>query len=65
MHRSFMASFAISRFNMIRFSSDLEKWKENIVDSNETNCHEAIAWIESLNAEGNTCTLTALQVRMN
>jgi len=51
------------RFNLIRFSDRCEKWREEIVDSTEQNCHQSIAWLASLAAHGNTCTLDALKVR--
>lgn len=30
--------------------------------ANEQKCHEAIEWISRLSADGNTCTLQAIQV---
>ena len=49
-------------FNLIRFSDRCEKWREEIIESNEQNCHQAIAWLANLAAHGNTCTLDALRV---
>ena len=51
-----------SRFNLIRFSDRCEKWREEIVESTEQNCHQSIAWLANLSAHGNTCTLDALKV---
>ena len=51
------------RFNLIRFSDRCEKWREEIVESTEQNCHQSIAWLASLTAHGNTCTLDALKVK--
>ena len=42
-------------FNLIRFSDRCEKWREEIIESNEQNCHQAIAWLANLAAHGNTC----------
>lgn len=48
------------RFNLIRFSSQCEKWKETIAEASEENCHRAIVWLTNLIAYGNTCTLDAI-----
>jgi hypothetical protein len=52
----------IDRFNLIAFSRACVTWQSNLVDSTEENCHEAAQWISQLTADGNTCTLEALQV---
>jgi len=51
-----------SRFNLIGFSRMCTSWKSGLVDSTEDNCHDAAQWISALVADGNTCTLQALQV---
>lgn len=40
-------------FNFIRFSDRCEKWREEIVEPSEENCHKAIAWLANLRAHGN------------
>jgi uncharacterized protein with von Willebrand factor type A (vWA) domain len=52
--------FRIS-FNFIRFSDRCEKWRDRLQEPTEENCHKAIAWLTSLTAHGNTCTLDALK----
>jgi von Willebrand factor A domain-containing protein 3 len=47
-------------FNLIRYSNNVEKWREGIQESSEENCHRAIAWLSNFSAFGNTCTLDAL-----
>ena len=51
-------------FNLISFSADVRKWKPEVVDPSPQNCHDAIAWIETLKAEGGTPTLTALSMAL-
>ncbi|CAF0842281.1 unnamed protein product [Brachionus calyciflorus] len=48
-------------FNFIQFSDRCLKWRERIVEPSEENCHKSIAWLASLTAHGNTCTLDALR----
>lgn len=48
-------------FNLIRFANRCEKWRENMVEPNEDNCHRAIAWLAESTANGNTCTLDAIK----
>ena len=52
------------RFNLIRFSGNCEKWKEQIQPSTQDNCHAAVKWASTLKASGNTCTLEALKVKI-
>ncbi|KAF6019954.1 VWA3A [Bugula neritina] len=49
------------RFNMIGFSKNVSKWMSKIALADEEKCHEAIEWISRLSADGNTCTLQAIQ----
>ena len=51
------------RFNVIQFSGSCRKWRENIQAPSEENCHDAVRWTSNFVANGNTCTLEALQVR--
>ncbi|XP_033630517.1 von Willebrand factor A domain-containing protein 3A-like isoform X3 [Asterias rubens] len=48
-------------FNLIRFSGDIEPWRNGIVEPTEVNCHDAVRWISTFAPVGNTCTLEALQ----
>jgi len=52
------------RFNLIAFSRSCSSWKPGLVDPTEENCHDAAQWIACLVADGNTCTLEALQVHL-
>ena len=42
------------QFNFIQFNDDYQLWRDNLVLPIEDNCHEAIAWISTLKANGNT-----------
>ncbi len=57
--------FKIFSFNLIRFSDRCEKWRDQIVESSEENCHKALSWISNLSARGNSCTLDALKEAFN
>lgn len=49
------------QFNFIQFNDDYQTWRENLVLPTEDNCHEAIAWISTLKANGNTCSERVLK----
>jgi len=49
------------RFNLIGFSKNVTKWMGKVTLAEEQRCHEAIEWISRLSADGNTCTLQAIQ----
>ena len=53
----------LPRFNLIQFSGACEMWETELVDPTEENCHRAVKWVSQLTANGNTCTLEALEVR--
>ncbi|XP_006823607.1 von Willebrand factor A domain-containing protein 3A-like [Saccoglossus kowalevskii] len=53
------------KFNIIRFSGNVEKWRHQIVDPLEENCHDAVRWVSTFVASGNTCTLEALYEAFN
>ena len=42
------------QFNFIQFNDQYQAWRETLVLPTEDNCHEAIAWISTLKANGNT-----------
>ncbi|XP_077979926.1 von Willebrand factor A domain-containing protein 3A-like isoform X2 [Glandiceps talaboti] len=48
------------KFNIIRFSGNVEKWRPVAVKPTDENCHDAVRWVSSFVAGGNTCTLEAL-----
>ncbi|KAL8584268.1 hypothetical protein ACOMHN_034953 [Nucella lapillus] len=50
------------RFNIIQFSGGCQKWRDSIQPPTEENCHDAVRWSTNLVANGNTCTLEALQL---
>ncbi|XP_071962568.1 von Willebrand factor A domain-containing protein 3A-like isoform X2 [Antedon mediterranea] len=47
-------------FNIIRFSADVEPWRPRVVEPTNENCHDAVRWLSTFVAGGNTCTLEAL-----
>ncbi|PVD38341.1 hypothetical protein C0Q70_00953 [Pomacea canaliculata] len=49
-------------FNIIQFSGSCKKWRNTIQPATESNCHDAVRWTSMLTANGNTCTLEALQL---
>ena len=51
-------------FNLVSFSSEVRRWQPAAVDPSRQNCHDAVAWIEALRAEGGTQTLTALSMAL-
>lgn len=55
-------SVCFTRFNLIGFSKSVVKWMGKATLADEQNCHQAIEWISRLGADGNTCTLEAIQV---
>ncbi|CAF4479917.1 unnamed protein product, partial [Rotaria magnacalcarata] len=48
-------------FNFIQFNDDYQMWRENLVLPTEDSCHEAVAWISTLKANGNTCSERVLK----
>nr|KAG5713595.1 hypothetical protein BaRGS_024643 [Batillaria attramentaria] len=49
-------------FNIIQFSGACSKWRDSIQAPTEDNCHDAVRWTSQFAANGNTCTLEALQL---
>jgi hypothetical protein len=49
------------QFNFVQFNDNYQLWRENLVLPTEDNCHEAIAWISTLKANGNTCSERVLK----
>ncbi|KAM9012396.1 von Willebrand factor A domain-containing protein 3A isoform 2-T2 [Ara ararauna] len=49
------------RFNLLRFAENTETWKECLVEATDETCHNAVQWVSTFHAHGNTCTLMALQ----
>ncbi|KAK7113358.1 von Willebrand factor A domain-containing protein 3A-like [Littorina saxatilis] len=49
-------------FNIIQFSGSCKRWRDAIQSPSEENCHDAVRWSSNFHANGNTCTLEALQM---
>ncbi|XP_078691175.1 von Willebrand factor A domain-containing protein 3A-like [Branchiostoma floridae x Branchiostoma belcheri] len=49
------------KFNLIRFSSDVDTWQVQLVEPTDEFCHDAVQWQATFVAEGNTNTLGALE----
>ncbi|CAF1040576.1 unnamed protein product [Adineta ricciae] len=49
------------QFNFIQFNDTYQAWRENLIFPTEDNCHEALAWISTLKAHGNTCSERVLR----
>ncbi|XP_010154088.1 PREDICTED: von Willebrand factor A domain-containing protein 3A, partial [Eurypyga helias] len=49
------------RFNLLRFAENTECWKECLVEATDETCHDAVQWVSTFHAHGNTCILTVLQ----
>ncbi|PIK60484.1 putative von Willebrand factor A domain-containing protein 3A [Apostichopus japonicus] len=52
--------FRRMKFNLIRFSGDIEPWRPVAVEPSDSNCHDAVRWVNSFVPAGNSCTLEAL-----
>lgn len=55
-------ALSVVSFNLVHFSKNCEQWRPNLAEPTEENCHDAVRWISTLVANGNTCTLQALEV---
>ena len=55
-------TISVVSFNLVHFSKNCERWRPNLVEPTEENCHDAVHWVSTLVANGNTCTLQALEV---
>ena len=51
-------------FNLISFSAELRQWRPEVTLPTRENCHDAVAWIETLRAEGSTPTLKAIKMAL-
>ncbi|KAK3089710.1 hypothetical protein FSP39_005810 [Pinctada imbricata] len=51
-----------ARFNLIRFSGNCEKWRDQLQPATQELCHDAVNWSSRLVASGNTCTLDAIKM---
>ncbi|XP_072453994.1 von Willebrand factor A domain-containing protein 3A isoform X2 [Notamacropus eugenii] len=47
-------------FNLLGFAEDLYAWQDRLVDSTDEACHNAVHWVTTLEAHGNTSILRAL-----
>uniref|UniRef100_A0ABM5F0R3 von Willebrand factor A domain-containing protein 3A n=1 Tax=Pogona vitticeps TaxID=103695 RepID=A0ABM5F0R3_9SAUR len=50
-----------TRFNLISFAEDVEAWQEGLVEATNEACHDAVQWLSTFRAHGNTSILKALQ----
>ncbi|XP_072123423.1 LOW QUALITY PROTEIN: von Willebrand factor A domain-containing protein 3A [Mobula birostris] len=48
-------------FNLLSFAEHVDSWREELVEATDDACHDAVQWVSSSVAHGNTCTLEALQ----
>ncbi|XP_072916227.1 von Willebrand factor A domain-containing protein 3A isoform X1 [Hemitrygon akajei] len=48
-------------FNLLTFAERVDSWREELVEATDDACHDAVQWVSSAVAHGNTCTLEALQ----
>ncbi|XP_039090381.1 von Willebrand factor A domain-containing protein 3A [Hyaena hyaena] len=48
------------RFNLLSFAEDLRLWRDTLVETTDTACHEAMQWVTHLSARGSTSVLQAL-----
>ncbi|XP_069860464.1 von Willebrand factor A domain-containing protein 3A [Dipodomys merriami] len=48
-------------FNLLSFAENLKPWKDTLVETTETACHEAMQWVTHLQTQGNTSIFSALK----
>lgn len=51
-----------TKFNVIRFSSEVVPWKESLRLTCDDSCQDAVEWISDFEATGSTRTLNALEL---
>lgn len=51
-----------TKFNLIRFSSEVVPWKPSLTSTSDDSCQDAVEWVSDFDASGSTCTLNALQL---
>ncbi|KAL8175482.1 UNVERIFIED_CONTAM: hypothetical protein K2H54_026229 [Gekko kuhli] len=49
------------KFNLISFAEDVVAWQECLVEATDEACHDAVQWVSTFRAHGNTSILKALQ----
>ncbi|XP_060117023.1 von Willebrand factor A domain-containing protein 3A [Heteronotia binoei] len=50
-----------AKFNLISFAEDVMAWQECLVEATDEACHDAVQWVSTFRAHGNTSILKALQ----
>ncbi|XP_053132699.1 von Willebrand factor A domain-containing protein 3A isoform X3 [Hemicordylus capensis] len=50
-----------TKFNLISFAEDVDMWQECLVDATDESCHDAVQWVSTFQAHGNTTILKALR----
>ncbi|XP_008059962.1 von Willebrand factor A domain-containing protein 3A [Carlito syrichta] len=48
-------------FNLLSFAEGLLPWRDTLVETTDTACHEAMQWVTHLQAQGSTSVLQALR----
>ncbi|XP_078347349.1 von Willebrand factor A domain-containing protein 3A-like isoform X3 [Oculina patagonica] len=51
-----------TKFNLIRFASEVVSWKPSLASTSDDSCQDAVEWVSDFDANGSTCTLSALQL---
>ncbi|XP_015281677.1 PREDICTED: von Willebrand factor A domain-containing protein 3A [Gekko japonicus] len=51
-----------TKFNLISFAEDVVAWQECLVEATDEACHDAVQWVSTFRAHGNTSILKALQL---
>ncbi|XP_054849648.1 von Willebrand factor A domain-containing protein 3A [Eublepharis macularius] len=50
-----------TKFNLISFAEDVTAWQECLTEATDEACHDAVQWLSTFRAHGNTSILKALQ----
>ncbi|XP_072040207.1 von Willebrand factor A domain-containing protein 3B-like isoform X2 [Amphiura filiformis] len=54
-----------SRFNLVRFGSKANGWRDRMLEVNETNLQSAWQWVRNLSVSGSTNSLAALKMALS
>ncbi|XP_053220927.1 von Willebrand factor A domain-containing protein 3A isoform X1 [Podarcis raffonei] len=49
------------KFSLISFAEDVDVWQECLVEATNETCHDAVQWLSTFHAHGNTSILKALR----
>ncbi|XP_077172811.1 von Willebrand factor A domain-containing protein 3A isoform X1 [Paroedura picta] len=50
-----------AKFNLISFAEEVVAWQECLAEATDEACHDAVQWVSTFRAHGNTSILRALQ----